>query len=63
MQLDRRFVEHTGKGSPQSYEFYGSPYNAMGWPELLKRQRVVVLAEAGSGKSEEFKLRTAALSE
>lgn len=63
MELDRRFVEHTGKGSSQSFEFYGSPHNAMGWPDLLKRRRAVVLAEAGSGKSEEFKLQAAALSE
>ena len=62
MELDRRFVGHTEKGSPQSFEFYGSLRNSMGWPDLLKRLRVVVLAEAGSGKSEEFKTRAAALS-
>jgi hypothetical protein len=33
----------------------------MGWDDLLKRRRVVILAEAGSGKSEELKGQVARL--
>jgi hypothetical protein len=34
----------------------------LSWPELLKEWRVVLLAEASSGKTEEFRQRAAALS-
>ena len=36
-------------------------YGWLGWDELVERPRVVLLAEAGSGKTEEFEARAAAL--
>lgn len=56
MELDRRFSEWTDKDSPsESFLLFAADRNSLGWPDLLKRRRVVVLAEAGSGKSTEFK--------
>jgi hypothetical protein len=66
--LDRRFYEW----SPDADGLANSRYRAaaglsdgmLGWPELLAKRRVVVLAEAGSGKTEELteqaRLQTAA---
>jgi hypothetical protein len=58
--LDRRFVEwrHTEKdelSDPELLSRLGLSDGAMAWDDLLKRRRVVILAEAGSGKSEELK--------
>jgi hypothetical protein len=61
MELDRRFAEQTEKDAPRSFEALGRFYGSLGWEDLLRRRRVVVLAEAGSGKSKEFELRAEAL--
>jgi len=57
MELDRRFAEQTDKDTPRSFEVLGHLYGSLGWEDLLRRRRVIVLAEAGSGKSKEFELR------
>ncbi len=58
MELDRRFSECTENNKPSEFfEFFGVAHGSMGWTELLLRRRVVILAEAGSGKSTEFKLQ------
>lgn len=56
ISLDRRFSEWKGKGQgdPEIYQYFAQSYGTLDWPALLKRRRVVILAEAGSGKSTEF---------
>ena len=56
IQLDRRFLEWSEHEStdPELRSPYGG-HQGETWDELLLRPRVVVLAEAGSGKSEELK--------
>lgn len=56
IKLDRRFSEWKGKGQgdPEIYPYIAQTYGTLDWPALLKRRRVVILAEAGSGKSTEF---------
>ena len=56
INLDRRFSEWKGKGQgdPEIYQYVTQSYGTLDWPALLKRRRVVILAEAGSGKSTEF---------
>lgn len=57
--LDRRFYEWREDASGLAR----SPYRAaaglsdgmLGWPDLLAKRRVVILAEAGSGKTEELR--------
>ncbi len=64
MELDRRFSEWTEKSSPsESFLLFAADSNSLGWVDLLKRRRVVVLAEAGSGKSTEFKRQDKKLSD
>jgi hypothetical protein len=58
--LDRQFIEwrHTETNElsdPDVLSRLGLGDNAKTWGDLLKRRRVVILAEAGSGKSEELK--------
>ena len=54
--LDRRFSIWKGKGQgdPELYQYVPKTYGTLDWTELLKRRRVVILAEAGSGKTTEF---------
>ena len=56
VNLDRRFSEWRGKGQgdPELYQYVTKTYGTLDWPALLKRRRVVILAEAGSGKTTEF---------
>jgi len=59
IELDRRFRE-LNKGSMQEDEalhsyVWPSLDGGLGWKELLNRRIVVVLGEAGSGKTEEFR--------
>ena len=76
IELNRRFwlVEdagHSGKGPAdvrrdqrEAIESFlsGRPLlPGVAWDELLRLRRVVILAEAGTGKTEEFKLRTRTL--
>src|ERR1035438_6846241 len=57
LELDRRFLEG-GKerdADPEMWSRFRLNDRTLTWSELLKRRRVVVLAEGGSGKSTEFK--------
>jgi hypothetical protein len=61
--LDRRFVAwHEDEGSPiqriRDPQLFADDID---WKELQKRQRVVILAEAGSGKTEELRAQAQAL--
>ncbi|MBN1569622.1 MAG: hypothetical protein JXA73_17385 [Acidobacteria bacterium] len=61
IELDRRFRE-LNKGAMQEDEalhsyIWPSPDGGLGWKDLLNRRIVVVLGEAGSGKTEEFRNR------
>ena len=59
VELDRTFEEITRDDDldSQSHSYWGSLFSehAIRWPNLLARKRVVLLAEALSGKTEEFK--------
>ena len=61
--LNRQFKKwYFAKGSPEDFgAFERSFIGEAGWPELLKHQRVVVLAEAGGGKSKELEEQAARL--
>lgn len=58
IDLDRRFLRWSEKQNDAA-EVYAwlrhHSRNDLDWPKLLQHHRVVVLAEAGSGKSEELK--------
>lgn len=58
VDLNRRFREWNEKEppDPEMLSAFGLE-DGVGWDELLKKRRVVVLAEAGSGKTTEFKER------
>jgi hypothetical protein len=56
IQLNRQFVAW-GDEDPADAEtrfLMGRLNGSLDWPQLLKKHRVVILAEAGSGKSEEL---------
>ena len=57
--LDRRFVEWKDEESPnpEMWRAFGLGEVGIGWDELLQKRRVVILAEAGSGKSIEMSER------
>lgn len=59
IELNRKFwvVNDKEDADPDSlrYQYLWSRDSQPGWSELLQMPRVVVLAEAGTGKSEEFK--------
>jgi hypothetical protein len=59
--LDRRFEEwsETEASDPALRARWGFKHHDRTWDSLLTKQRVVVLAEAGSGKSEELKEQAA----
>jgi len=61
IDLSRRFSTWTkeSQGDPELYQYVDHSYNTMSWPQLLERRRVVVLAEAGSGKSTELRNQAA----
>jgi hypothetical protein len=65
IELDRRFVEcREGEQSdPDVIAQYGLADGSLGWTDLLRRRRVVFLAEAGSGKTTEMKARSRLLAE
>ncbi len=54
--LDRRFIVWTDKetGDPEVISYLFASQEALTWEDLLAKHRVVVLAEAGSGKSTEL---------
>ncbi len=64
--LDRIFVPWIDDQDPAAMELYarlgGSRYG-LDWPKLLEKKRVVLLAEAGSGKSAEFEEQARLLTE
>lgn len=64
--LDRRFFEWRNTddelSDPDLLGRFGLSEGARTWADLLKRRRVVILAEAGSGKTEELKEQARRLS-
>ena len=59
ISLDRRFYElHDNVEDGLAHSKYraamGLQNGLLGWPELLAKRRVVILAEAGSGKTAEL---------
>jgi hypothetical protein len=62
INLDRRFAEwtETSKVDPDWHLWAGLERGTTDWKALAERRRVVVLAEAGAGKSSEFKNQAAA---
>jgi hypothetical protein len=56
VDLDRRFLEWKEGDNADAgvWARYRLADGTLGWSDLLKRRRVVVLAEGGSGKSTEF---------
>jgi len=62
--LDRRFVEWTEDEptDPEMNHLLGLAEPGLGWDELLQKWRVVILAEAGSGKTRELSERARLLS-
>lgn len=65
IELNRRFVECKNDGStdPDLVARFGRTDSTLGWADLLKRRRVVFLAEAGSGKSTEMVAQSRAVPE
>ncbi|TYL85801.1 hypothetical protein [Bradyrhizobium cytisi] len=65
IELNRRFVECKDDGStdPNLVARFGRTDSTLGWADLLKRRRVVFLAEAGSGKSTEMVAQSRAVPE
>jgi hypothetical protein len=68
VELSRRFrrLEQTTdaeENAVASYRSFLGKFGALGWAEILKWNRAVVLGEAGSGKTEEFRNRTKLLNE
>jgi hypothetical protein len=59
VELDRRFVSlaETQDIDPEVWLAIRGADGRLGWPQLLARKRVVILAEAGSGKSTELEQR------
>ena len=60
VELDRHFHEFTKEelAEPELLAAYNEEYAwtaSLSWGELLKRKRVVMLASAGSGKTEELR--------
>jgi len=65
VDLNRTFVP-VNRNDPLSGEGLAAlarRYQSIAWPELLEHRRVIILAEAGSGKTEEFRERATALRE
>jgi len=64
VDLDRQFVEyHDGEQSDvDEIAHFWSSDATLGWADLLKRRRIVLLAEAGSGKTTEMEARAKQLS-
>lgn len=64
VELDRRFRPVSTDDARRPDRLFGSVFGgSLGWADLLAMRRVVILAEAGSGKSHEFKSRWSALAD
>jgi hypothetical protein len=63
IELNRRFVEcaEDGQSDPDLVARFGRTGGTLGWDDLLKRRKVVFLAEAGSGKTTELVARARAV--
>jgi hypothetical protein len=60
IELDRQFVEcreQEDQSDPNLFAAFGDATGTLSWADILARRRVVVLAEAGSGKTTEMKAR------
>jgi hypothetical protein len=62
--LDRQFIAWDDKNPSdiEVYERFGGSRYCFDWSEILKKHRVVILAEAGSGKTFELKEQVKSLS-
>ncbi|MCG2632981.1 hypothetical protein L6654_41140 [Bradyrhizobium sp. WYCCWR 13023] len=60
VELNRLFVDYdeSHQGENKATSFVDYLYGAKSWAELLKERCTVVIAEAGTGKSEEFRQQT-----
>src|SRR5467141_1226231 len=56
IHLDRRFIvwSETKGTDPELLSYFDATGHTLRWEELLEKHRVVVLAEAGSGKTAEL---------
>ena len=65
IDLDRRFSELSEETASAASDYLRGAYSfgLKNWNDLLKFRRIVILAEAGSGKTEELKRRTSLLAE
>src|SRR5229473_2945148 len=63
IELNRRFVQcrDDERSDPDLVAHFGRTADTLGWDDLLTKRRVVLLAEAGSGKTTEMKARVCAL--
>lgn len=63
IELDRWFVQcwDDERSDPDLVAHFGRTSGTLGWEDLFKKRRVVLLAEAGSGKTTEMKARAVAL--
>ncbi len=61
IDLKRRFRPATEDGDRSFHGPFGSDKLSSTWSDLLAKRRVVVLGEAGSGKSTEFERQQAAV--
>jgi hypothetical protein len=63
IELNRRFVQcrDDERSDPDLVAHFGRTSGTLGWEDLLKKRRVVLLAEAGSGKTTEMQTRAIAL--
>lgn len=59
--LKRRFRPATEGGDRSFHGPFGSDKPSSTWSDLLAKRRVVILGEAGSGKSTEFERQQAAV--
>jgi hypothetical protein len=65
IDLDRRFVQCRlgDDADPDLIAHFVGTAETLGWDDLIAKRRVVLLAEAGSGKTTEMEGRAQALSE
>src|ERR1700753_2323813 len=64
VDLNRNFASlaKDQEGVVEAHRYWGRLIGSLSWPDLLKHQRVVLLAEAQSGKTEEFRHQAEQLS-
>lgn len=56
IQLDRDFIAWDNEKPPEGdFAVFARHFGALKWSDIRERKRVIVLAEAGSGKSEELR--------